>query len=141
MLIRKLLLVTLFTAIVSPSPAAETGINPVVVSWLKAQTNIHSWSADFVQTRKLKAIVQPLVATGHVWFSAPNQFRWELGHPPQTIAVRAPTELLIFYPRLKRVERFPLTGNQTGPWRDALSLLEAGFPRNQAELEGRYNIL
>jgi outer membrane lipoprotein-sorting protein len=85
-------------------------------------------------------MVHPLTATGQVWFAAPNRFRWELGHPPQTIAVRAETELLILYPRLKRVERFPLTGTQTGPWRDALSLLESGFPRNQADLEARYHI-
>lgn len=121
--------------------AAETGLNPQLAAWLNAQPNVQSWSADFVQTRKLKAVVQPLTATGHVWFAAPNRFRWELGNPPQTIAVRAPAELLILYPRLKRVEVFPLTGNQTGPWRDALSLLEAGFPRSQADLEARYNIL
>ena len=139
--IRTLLLVTLLMSLVSDTEAAEPSLSPVLASWLNAQTNIQSWSADFVQTRRLKAMVQPLVATGHVWFSAPNQFRWELGHPPQTIAVRTPTELLIFYPRLQRVERFPLAGKETGPWRDALSLLEAGFPRNQAELTSRYNIL
>jgi len=121
--------------------AAEPNLNPQFAAWLNAQTNIQSWSADFVQTRKLKAMVQPLTATGRVWFAAPNRFRWELGHPPQTIAARAPSELLIMYPRLKRVEVFPLTGNQAGPWRDALSLLEAGFPRSQADLEARYNIL
>jgi outer membrane lipoprotein-sorting protein len=76
-----------------------------------------------------------------VWFAAPNRFRWELGHPAQTIAVCAPTELLVIYPRLKRVEHFPLTGEQAGPWRDALALLEAGFPRSQAELQAQYNIL
>jgi outer membrane lipoprotein-sorting protein len=120
--------------------AAEPKLNPQFAAWLNAQTNILSWSADFVQTRKLKAVVQPLMATGHVWFAAPNKFHWELGNPPQTIAVRAPDEMLIFYPKLKRVERFPLAGIQTGQWRDALSLLEAGFPRSQAELESKYNI-
>ncbi|HEV2391852.1 MAG TPA: outer membrane lipoprotein carrier protein LolA [Verrucomicrobiae bacterium] len=116
-------------------------MNALLSSWLAAQTNIQSWSADFVQTRALKSLTQPLTATGHVWFEAPNRFRWELGHPAQTVAVRAPQELLIIYPRLKRVEKFPLTGQQTGPWRDALSLLEAGFPRSQAQLESQYNIL
>src|SRR5262249_11440683 len=84
---------------------------------------------------------RPLTASGHVWFAAPNRFRWELGNPPQTIAVRAAQELLVLYPRLKRVERFPLTGNQAGPWRDALALLEAGFPRSEAELASQYDIL
>jgi outer membrane lipoprotein-sorting protein len=119
--------------------AADLG--PEAASWLASQTNVHSWSADFLQTRTLKSLAQPLTSSGHLWFSAPNRFRWELGSPAQTIAVRAPTELLILYPRLRRVERFPLTGGQTGPWRDALALLEAGFPRSQAELEARYDIL
>jgi outer membrane lipoprotein-sorting protein len=116
-------------------------LDPLVGSWIAAQTNIQSWSADCLQTRTLKSLAQPLTATGHVWFEAPNRFRWELGHPAQTIAVRAPQELLVIYPRLKRVEHFPLTGEQAGPWRDALALLEAGFPRSQQELQDQYNIL
>lgn len=125
--------------LVLPAGAAE--LNPEVASWLAAQTNIQSWSAEFVQTRTLKSLAQPLTATGHVWFEAPNRFRWELGHPAQTIAVREAEKLLVIYPHFKRVEEFPLTGNQTGPWRDALALLEAGFPRSREELERQYNIV
>ena len=121
--------------------ARSAELSPLVTRWLEAQTNIHSWSADFVQTRNLKTLTQPLTATGRVWFQAPNRFRWELGHPAKTIAVRAPQELLVIYPRLKRVEKFPLVGEQTGPWHDALALLEAGFPRSKAELEAQYNII
>jgi len=119
--------------------AAE--LNSVVASWLAAQTNIQSWSADFTQTRAFKSLAQPLTATGHVWFAAPNRFRWEVKHPLPTIAVRAPTEMLVIYPRLKRVEHFPLTGGQGGQWRDALGLLEAGFPRSQEQLQAQYDIL
>jgi outer membrane lipoprotein-sorting protein len=124
---------------VCSAPAAET--NSLVSSWLGAQTNIQTWSAEFIQTRTLKSLTQPLTKTGHVWFAAPNRFRWELGQPAETIAVRAPAEMLVIYPRLKRVERYPLTGQQTGPWRDALALLEAGFPRSPAEMESRLRIL
>jgi len=132
-----LLLISLF--VVPSSLVFGAELNPEAVSWLAAQTNIQSWSADFVQTRKLKSLTQPLKSKGHVWFAAPNRFRWELGHPAQTIAVRAPEELLIFYPLLKRVERYPL--QQAGPWRDALALLEAGFPRSQSDLEARYDVV
>jgi outer membrane lipoprotein-sorting protein len=125
----------------APATLRAADLDPLVASWLAAQTNIQSWSADFVQTRSLKSLTQPLTATGHVWFAAPNRFRWELGHPAQTIAVREPKELLLIYPRLKRVEHFPLTGEQTGRWRDALALLEAGFPRSQAELQAQYDTL
>jgi len=135
------LLIAIALARFAAGSATGAALNPEVASWLAAQTNIQSWSADFVQTRSLKSLTQPLTASGRVWFQAPNRFRWELGHPAQTIAVRAPQELLIIYPRLKRVERFPLTSNQTGPWRDALALLEAGFPRSATELENQYNLL
>src|SRR5689334_3839974 len=120
---------------------AVAAFDPLVTNWLAAQTQIRGWSADFVQTRALKALTQPLTAKGHLWFAAPNRFRWELGVPAQTIAVRAQTEMLIFYPKLKRVERIPLTGAQTGPWRDALALLEAGFPRSETELNNQYTIV
>ena len=137
----RFLLPAIFLLALGRTSGFSSEIDPLLARWLSAQTNIQTWSADFLQTRTFKSLAQPLTATGHVWFAAPNRFRWELGKPPQTIALRAPSELLIFYPRLKRVERFPLGGAQAGPWRDALELLEAGFPRSQSELVNRYNIL
>jgi outer membrane lipoprotein-sorting protein len=132
-------LLLLSTGAANAIKAAE--LNPSVVSWLAAQTNIQSWSADFVQTRSFKSLTQPLTATGQVWFAAPNRFRWELGNPAQTIAVRGSNDLLVIYPRLKRVERFDLSGQKAGTWKDALALLEAGFPRSAAELKAQYNTL
>jgi outer membrane lipoprotein-sorting protein len=121
--------------------AEPENLSPAISAWLSAQTNIQTWSAEFKQTRTLKALTQPLTATGRVWFAAPNRFRWELGDPPQTIAVRQPEEMLVIYPNLKRAERYPLTGSQSGPWRDALALLEAGFPRSKSELDARFRIM
>jgi outer membrane lipoprotein-sorting protein len=122
-------------------PLRSETLNPKVIAWLNAQTNVQSWTADFVQTRMLKSLSQPLSATGHVWFAAPNRFRWELGKPAQTIAVKSGEKMQIIYPRLKRVEVFDMSGQAGGQWREALSLLEAGFPRTQADVENRYNIL
>ncbi len=134
-----------FAAIALLFGALETGLasdtNAVLTAWLNAQTNLHSWSAGFTQTRTLKALAQPLTAPGHVWFTAPNRFRWELGNPVQTIAVRQPEQMLVIYPRLKRAERYPLTGDAAGPWKDTLALFEAGFPRSRADLESRFKIL
>lgn len=119
--------------------AADTN-NPLS-TWIAAQANIRTWSADVVQTRTLKSLAQPLTAKGHVWFAAPNRFRWELGNPPQTIAVRGPEEMLVIYPRLKRAERYALGGEQSGQWRDLMKLTEAGFPRSEADLKSQYNIV
>ena len=116
------------------------GASSVLGAWLNSQTNIQTWSAEVIQTRALKSLTQPLTAAGHVWFAAPNRFRWELGNPPQTIALRQADQMLVIYPKLKRVEKYPLVGDRTGQWRDTLSLLEAGFPRSQVELESRFRI-
>ena len=116
-----------------PAPALET--------WLSRQTNVHTWSAEVIQTRTLKSLLRPLTATGRVWYAAPHQFRWELGDPPQTIAVRQSERMVVIYPRLKRAELFPLDTASPGPWRDALALLEAGFPRSRSELESRFRLL
>src|SRR5438445_12887949 len=116
------------------------GASSVLGAWLNSQTNIQTWSAEVIQTRTLKSLAQPLTATGRVWFAAPNRFRWELGNPPQTIALRQPDQMLVIYPKLKRAEKYPLTGAHAGPWADTLALLEAGCPRSQSELESRYRV-
>lgn len=108
--------------------------------WYAVQTNLQSWSADFTQTRSLKVLSQPLVATGKVWVT-PGQFRWELGQPAQTIALRQPSQLLIIYPRLKRAEKYSLLGVPPGPLKDALALLDVSLPRDRATMEGRFRML
>lgn len=108
--------------------------------WFTAQSKMKTWSADLVQIRKLKALKEPLKTPGRVWFSNPNRFRWELGTPAQTIAVREATALMVVYPRLKRVEQYPLNDDSTGQWRDALTLLESGFPQSREEMEKQFNI-
>ena len=116
------------------------GADSALGAWLNSQTHIQTWSAEVIQTRALKSLAQPLTATGRVWFAAPNRFRWELGDPPQTIALRHPGQMLVIYPKLKRAEKYPLTGAHAGPWADTLALLEAGFPRSQSELESRFRV-
>ena len=132
--------VSVLFACSAPVSSRAASLDPVVSAWLTAQSNVQSWSADFVQTRSFKSLTVPLTEKGHVWFSAPNRFRWELGTPPKTIAVRATNEMLVIYPRLKRAERFALDANAAGPWKDALALLEAGFPRNADQLESQYDV-
>jgi outer membrane lipoprotein-sorting protein len=109
--------------------------------WLAAQTNFHTWSADAIQTRCFTTLAQPLVSTGRVWVAVPDHFRWEVGQPPQTIALRQPDQLFLIYPRLKRIEKYPLNDKQPGLWKEALALLEASFPRSRAELESRFRVM
>ncbi len=121
--------------------AAAADVEALLNAWLTRQTNIATWSAEFVQTRHLKALTRPLVTPGRVWFRAPNRFRWELGVPARSVAVRTDAELLILSPRLRRAERYPLSAFASGPMGDALALLDTGFPRDAAEFTNRFAVL
>ena len=134
-------LVTMWLALVLSAVPLHADHTALLNQWLAAQANLRTWSADLTQTRHLKTLAQPLVSTGQVWFAAPNQFRWEIGSPAQTIAVRGEHEMLVIYPRLKRVERYPIGPQAKGPWKDTLSLLEAGFPRSRHDLERQFKVL
>ena len=115
--------------------------NAVLDAWFAAQKGLHTWSADFIQTRALKTLTQPLVASGHISFAMPNEFRWELGQPAKTIALRHGDEMFVIYPRLKRAERYPLGAGTPTEWRDTMSLLQAGFPHDRKEFEAQFQIL
>jgi outer membrane lipoprotein-sorting protein len=114
--------------------------NVVLDGWFSAQAQVHSISADFVQTRTLKTLVQPLTATGHLWFAPPSQFRWELGHPAQTIALRDGDNMYVVYPRLKRAEHYALGASAPAQWRDAMSLLDAGFPSTRQQFDSQFQL-
>jgi len=109
--------------------------------WLEHQAQIKSWSADVVQIRKLKALTRPLESSGRVWFGQPNRFRWQLGDPPRTIAVRSAEELMVIYPRLKQAERYPVSGVSDPAWKQVLTLLEVGFPSDKKTFYSRYELL
>ncbi|MCZ7635830.1 MAG: outer membrane lipoprotein carrier protein LolA [Verrucomicrobia bacterium] len=121
--------------------AGVADANAFLAAWLGAQGELKTWSADFTQTRTLKVLTEPLRTPGRLWFAAPDQFRWELGQPPQTIALRRTNELFVIYPRLKRAERYPMTAAGGETWRDALALLDAGFPSGRAEFDARFRVL
>ncbi len=132
----------LFFAGIGRALAAQPGsTDEILRAWFNAQANLQTWSAEFTQTRSLKSLQHPLTARGRVWFAAPNQFRWEVGEPAQTIAVRQTDQILMIYPNLNRAERFPLNGPANGPWRDLLAMMEAGFSHRWEEWQSRFRVL
>ena len=126
-----------FCAVAAVAQAPATTRNSTMV---RGADQSQSWSADFIQTRQLKVLNQPLVSTGQVWVT-PGEFRWELGQPVQTIVLRQPDQLLIVYPRLKRAEKYPLGAVPSGPIKDALALLDATLPRDRATMEKSFRLV
>lgn len=120
------------------APARAVEPHPALEAWLSRQAELRSWSADVVQTRSLETLTRPLETAGRVWFVQPDRFRWQLGEPARTIAVRNAGELLVVYPRLLQAERYPLSGELDPAWQQALALLEVGFPRDRETFYSRY---
>jgi len=137
-----ILAASLLLLLISPEVDAGTDSSEEFLrAWLAQQAEVRTWSADVVQIRKLKSLVRPLKSRGQVWFEHPNRFRWQLGDPPRTIAIRKEEELLIIYPRLKQVERYS-TGEDIDPsWKQVLSLLEVGFPSDAEAFFAQYELL
>src|SRR5207237_446985 len=119
--------------------AADT--NAVLQNWFTAQGQVRTWSADFVQTRTFKTLTRPLTAQGRIEFSAPTDFRWELGRPAQTIALRHGDEMYVIYPLLKRAELYPMGANAPRQLHDTLSLLQAGLPHSRKEFDTQFQVL
>jgi outer membrane lipoprotein-sorting protein len=138
------LLPAVFLLILLSSAEADPGIDSsreFLTAWMDQQAKIMTWSADVVQIRNLKSLVRPLKSRGKVWFHQPNRFRWQLGDPPRTIAVRKDDELLIIYPRLKQIERFAAGEDIDPAWKQVLALLEVGFPSDADTFFSRYELI
>jgi outer membrane lipoprotein carrier protein len=136
---RRLMLLSVACLIAGPALFAAEA-DAVLDGWFAAQQKLRTWSADFAQTRSLKALTQPLVATGHVDFAMPDNFRWEIGRPARTIAVSDGSSMFVIYPQIKRAENYPLGANAPKQWRDMLSLLQAGFPHNRKEFAAQFTV-
>lgn len=117
-----------------------TDTNSVLDGWFSAQKRVKSWSADFIQTRMLKTLTQPLVAWGHVDFAMSDDFRWEIGKPARTIAVGDGDSMFVIYPLVKRAEHYPLGPDTPKQWRDMMSLLQAGFPHSRKEFQAQFRV-
>lgn len=127
-------------ALVEVGATAAESSGELLDRWLEKQSSITDWSADVTQIRSLKTLARPLSADGQIWFSQPNSFRWQLGDPPKTIAVRDDDALVVIYPRLKQVERFPLGEGEGGSWSQALALLEVGMPNGAETFRSSYEL-
>ena len=69
--------------------AAESLDFTPVKRWIAKQDDFQAVTADFKQTRSLRALKSPLASEGKLWFKAPNSFRWELGVPAKKRAERS----------------------------------------------------
>lgn len=130
-----------FTAItlISASQSWSADLS-VVEKWLATNADTRSLRVEFVQSRSLKAIKNPLTQHGTLWLDyGTNQFRWQLGDPPKTIVVSRGDKIAVMRTPLKRVEyRDP--GQSSGS-SSGFAGMTKGFPKNLTDFQKRYRIL
>lgn len=104
------LLMSVWTAIWADQPKMRTIDLRPVGQWIARQSSLQTLSADFVQTRALKTLKDPLKSSGKLWFRAPDAFRWELegkpGEPQKAILLRKKDEVLLISPKQKKATRY-----------------------------------
>jgi len=112
--------------------------DPLLREWIERQAGIRSLHADFEQTRRLPALRIPLKTTGTVWIDARGSFRWQVGDPPEVLAIRNKDGLLLIDPKKKRA-RILNEDSAAGPLRfDAIAL---PFAKSHADFEKRFEVL
>ena len=101
---RFLILFATFALAVKSALAGDPPDLAPLKRWLGRQGEIRTVQADFIQTRSFHALRDPLASPGHLWYSAPGSFRWELGVPPKTIVLRRGETAYLIQPLKKRAE-------------------------------------
>lgn len=135
-----LLVISILFSAITSSLAADLRI---VEEWLRTNTGTDSLRVDFVQSRSLKSIKNPISQPGTLWLDyRANQFRWQLGDPAKTIVVSQGDKVAVMRTPLKRVEfRDSSSEGATASGSPGLSSLTGGFPRTLPEFQQKYRIV
>lgn len=114
-----------------------------VERWLGRMGETQSVKADFVQQRYLRTLRKPLSTKGRLWLVYPDHFRWELGEPPTTIAIRDKERLTVIEPKKKSAQFFSLAAKEAADGSSAPASLQSvtqSFPRSMEELVEHFEI-
>jgi outer membrane lipoprotein-sorting protein len=116
-------------------PEAE----PILRDWIAKQSAIKTLQADFVQIRRLPTVRIPLKKAGRVWFDATSRFRWQVGEPPEFVAIGSKKELLLVDPKKSRARVLCEGEGSAGPLR--FEGLAFPFSKSFEEFDSRFKIL
>jgi len=122
--------------------AAESLDFTPVKRWIAKQDDFQAVTADFKQTRSLRALKSPLASEGKLWFKAPNSFRWELGVPAKTIVLRKGDTIYMIQPAKKRAERSAAGAATDKPSpMQAFGMMSFPFARDFGDFQKRFETL
>lgn len=117
---------------------SEAADMSVVERWMATNSGIRSIKIDFTQTRTMRSIKVPIRQSGSLWLNyRSNQFRWQVGNPPQTIVTKHGGSLFIIRPSMKKFEKRASGSGDVPP---GLMAMATGFPRSSSEFNSKYSV-
>ena len=72
----------------SPAVAEPPSPRTILEKWIQESKTVRSVAAEFDQVRHLSSVARPLIKAGKLWLEKPDRLRWQVGDPPQILAVR-----------------------------------------------------
>ncbi len=140
-MIRTAALFTLFLAASGLHAAEPLDFTPVK-RWITRQEDFRSVTANFTQTRSLRALKSPLTSEGRLWFKAPSSFRWEMGTPAKTIVLRQGESIFLIQPAKKRAEKSPADAKPDKPSpMQAMGMMTFPFARDFGDFQRKFETL
>ena len=136
---RPLVFLLSLCAALSATAADAPDLAPVR-KWLAGQASVRTVEADFTQTRSFHALRDPIASPGHLWFSAPHSFRWDLGEPPKTVVLRRDELYYVIQPSKKHAERLLVAdvNGQTGG--RGMPMMDFPFARDFDDFNRRFEV-
>jgi hypothetical protein len=122
---------------------AEQPVDLVPVEkWIARAAGVKTVVAEFRQERQLRTLKKPLETTGKVWVSLlDGGLRMETGVPARVIAVLPPKgDLTLLDVEKKEAQIVPRAGLERERAGQALSFVMAGFPKDLASFQERFEI-
>lgn len=140
-MLRALFLLAVFLSALAARAAEPLDFAPVK-RWITRQEDFRAVTANFVQTRSLRALKSPLASEGRLWFKAPSSFRWEIGTPAKTIVLRKGEALFLIQPAKKRAERSAADAKPDKPSpMQAMGMMSFPFARDFADFQKQFETL
>ncbi len=130
---RRLLPLTILLAALATARADTAALD----AWLARQAEVRSLEARFTQERKLPALKDPVSAPGRLFFEKPGKVRWELGQPPETLAISDGKTLTLIDRRENTMRRI----EADSPRAARFSMLSGGAFRSAESFRAAFEIV
>ncbi len=112
-----------------------------VGKWIAGQRELQSLTADFVQTRSLKTLRDPLANPGRLYFRAPDAFRWELGQPARAILLRNRDHVFLIEPAKKKATRFSASALEPKSGTQGLLMMKFPMAKNVEDFKAQFDVI